>query len=58
MPNVVLYKEKSVLSNFQSQPLHKGKRNASISCENSHQKGSNDWDFGNLPESIKQIIYM
>ena len=45
--------KKSVLSNFKSQQLHKGKRNASILYDDSHQNGSDDRDFGDLPRSKK-----
>ena len=47
--------KKSVLSNFKSQLLHKGKRTASILYDNSHQNGSDNRDFGDLPRSKKQL---
>ena len=48
--------KKSVLSNFKSQLFHKGKRTASILYDNSHQNGSDNRDFGDLPRSKKQLI--
>ena len=48
--------KKSVLSNFKSQLLHKVKGTASILYDNSHQNGSNNRDFGDLPRSKKQVI--
>ena len=43
------------IKNFKSQLLHKGKRTASILYDNSHQNGSDNRDFGDLPRSKKQL---
>ena len=47
---------KSFISNFKSQLLHKRKITTSILYDNSHQNESDNRDFGDLPRSKKQLI--
>ena len=50
--------KKVFFSNFKNQLVDKEKRTAIMLYENSHQNGSDDWNFGNLPKISSDFLLL